>query len=144
MTALNNGDTPRTVKVTAGDKEFDFETGIRLTLTAMLQSPHFLYRVEFGVAMEGEAQIVLVDTPGVFKPRRRLDRAMVRSAWAGASQGAAILESADPHTSVTFVSLACSALAGAREDFLRASKAVEEILRLALFTWMIVSRSSGA
>ncbi len=37
-----------------------------------------------GVVMAGEAQIVLVDTPGVFKPRRRLDRAMVRAAWAGA------------------------------------------------------------
>ncbi|HET9159297.1 MAG TPA: GTPase Era [Caulobacteraceae bacterium] len=33
-----------------------------------------------GVAMEGETQIVLVDTPGIFKPRRRLDRAMVRAA----------------------------------------------------------------
>src|SRR5690606_38634580 len=33
-----------------------------------------------GVMMEGEAQVVLVDTPGIFKPRRRLDRAMVRAA----------------------------------------------------------------
>ena len=33
-----------------------------------------------GVAQEGETQIVLVDTPGIFKPRRRLDRAMVRAA----------------------------------------------------------------
>ena len=38
-----------------------------------------------GVAIEGDAQIVLVDTPGVFKPKRRLDRAMVASALAGAS-----------------------------------------------------------
>jgi GTP-binding protein Era len=37
-----------------------------------------------GVAMAGEAQVVLVDTPGIFTPRRRLDRAMVRSAWGGA------------------------------------------------------------
>jgi GTP-binding protein Era len=36
-----------------------------------------------GVAMLDEAQIVLVDTPGIFTPRRRLDRAMVRSAWGG-------------------------------------------------------------
>ena len=35
-----------------------------------------------GVAMRGETQIVLVDTPGIFKPRRRLDRAMVAAAWA--------------------------------------------------------------
>jgi len=37
-----------------------------------------------GVAMEGEAQIVLVDTPGIFEPKRRLDRAMVQAAWGGA------------------------------------------------------------
>ena len=38
-----------------------------------------------GVAMEGSAQIVFVDTPGLFKPRRRLDRAMVAAAWGGAA-----------------------------------------------------------
>jgi len=37
-----------------------------------------------GVAMEGAAQLVFVDTPGIFAPRRRLDRAMVSAAWAGA------------------------------------------------------------
>ncbi len=36
------------------------------------------------VVMEGPAQIVLVDTPGIFAPRRRLDRAMVSAAWGGA------------------------------------------------------------
>lgn len=38
-----------------------------------------------GIAIEGEAQIVLVDTPGIFKPKRRLDRAMVASALSGAA-----------------------------------------------------------
>jgi GTP-binding protein Era len=38
-----------------------------------------------GVAIEGEAQIILVDTPGIFAPRRRLDRAMVAAAWGGTS-----------------------------------------------------------
>ena len=38
-----------------------------------------------GVAMRGNAQLVLVDTPGIFSPRRRLDRAMVKSAWSGAA-----------------------------------------------------------
>lgn len=34
-----------------------------------------------GVALEGESQLVFVDTPGLFRPRRRLDRAMVAAAW---------------------------------------------------------------
>ena len=38
-----------------------------------------------GIAMEGQSQIVFVDTPGLFKPRRRLDRAMVAAAWGGAA-----------------------------------------------------------
>ena len=37
-----------------------------------------------GIAIAGEAQILLLDTPGIFEPRRRLDRAMVTAAWAGA------------------------------------------------------------
>jgi len=43
-----------------------------------------------GVAIEGDAQIVLVDTPGIFQPKRRLDRAMVQAAWGGA-QGADLI-----------------------------------------------------
>src|SRR3954462_6231074 len=38
-----------------------------------------------GIALAGPAQLVLVDTPGIFEPRRRLDRAMVAAAWAGAA-----------------------------------------------------------
>jgi GTP-binding protein Era len=37
-----------------------------------------------GITIEGSAQIILVDTPGIFSPRRRLDRAMVSTAWSGA------------------------------------------------------------
>lgn len=37
-----------------------------------------------GIAIEGESQILLIDTPGIFAPRRRLDRAMVKAAWEGA------------------------------------------------------------
>ena len=40
-----------------------------------------------GIAIEGEAQLIFVDTPGIFAPRRRLDRAMVGSAW-GSTQDA--------------------------------------------------------
>jgi GTP-binding protein Era len=39
-----------------------------------------------GVAMQGSSQVVLVDTPGIFQPRRRLDRAMVKAAWMGADE----------------------------------------------------------
>ena len=37
-----------------------------------------------GIAMHGDAQVVFVDTPGIFVPKRRLDRAMVNAAWQGA------------------------------------------------------------
>src|SRR5712671_6405714 len=38
-----------------------------------------------GIAIEGQSQLIFVDTPGIFAPRRRLDRAMVAAAWAGAA-----------------------------------------------------------
>jgi GTP-binding protein Era len=44
-----------------------------------------------GIAIEGSAQILLVDTPGIFEPRRRLDRAMVAAAWTGAQDADLIL-----------------------------------------------------
>jgi len=43
-----------------------------------------------GVAIEGDTQLLLVDTPGIFEPQRRLDRAMVAAAWGGA-EGADVL-----------------------------------------------------
>jgi GTPase len=39
-----------------------------------------------GIAIEGQAQLIFVDTPGIFLPRRRLDRAMVTTAWTGAHE----------------------------------------------------------
>src|SRR5215471_15755152 len=39
-----------------------------------------------GIAIEGGAQLIFVDTPGIFAPRRRLDRAMVAVAWSGAHE----------------------------------------------------------
>jgi GTP-binding protein Era len=44
-----------------------------------------------GIAMHGETQIVFVDTPGIFAPKRRLDRAMVQAAWGGAADADVIL-----------------------------------------------------
>ncbi|MCB5424698.1 GTPase Era [Altererythrobacter sp. CC-YST694] len=49
-----------------------------------------------GIALEGDTQIILADTPGIFAPRRRLDRAMVSAAWEGAQEADAILLVVDP------------------------------------------------
>lgn len=76
-----------------------------------------------GVAMVGDAQLVFVDTPGLFRPRRRLDRAMVAAAWSGAADAdvvvllveaqrgltegvAAIIDSIDERTKTAKVVLA--------------------------------------
>ncbi|HRD29676.1 MAG TPA: GTPase Era [Caulobacter sp.] len=61
-------------------------------VTRKVQTTRFPVR---GVAMAGQSQIVLVDTPGIFTPRRRLDRAMVRSAWSGAEDADAIVHLVD-------------------------------------------------
>jgi GTP-binding protein Era len=50
-------------------------------VTHKVQTTRTLVR---GIAIAGEAQLIFVDTPGIFAPRRRLDRAMVTTAWAGA------------------------------------------------------------
>jgi len=44
-----------------------------------------------GIAIEGDAEIIFVDTPGIFRPRRRLDRAMVAAAWTGARDADVVL-----------------------------------------------------
>ncbi|MDQ2095849.1 GTPase Era [Rhodalgimonas zhirmunskyi] len=54
-----------------------------------------------GVAIEGEAQLVFVDTPGLFRPRRRLDRAMVAAAWGGAADADIIVLLVEAHRGIT-------------------------------------------
>jgi GTP-binding protein Era len=54
-----------------------------------------------GVAMEGDAQIVFVDTPGLFRPRRRLDRAMVAAAWGGAADADLVVLLIEAHRGMT-------------------------------------------
>jgi GTP-binding protein Era len=62
-------------------------------VTPKVQTTRNLIR---GIAIEAESQVVLVDTPGIFSPRRRLDRAMIDSAWGSAQEAdivAALLDS---------------------------------------------------
>ena len=54
-----------------------------------------------GIAIEGGSQILLVDTPGIFQPKRRLDRAMVQAAWSGAEDAELILLVVDSNAGVT-------------------------------------------
>jgi GTP-binding protein Era len=68
-------------------------TGTKVSIvTQKVQTTRFPVR---GIAIEGDAQIVLVDTPGIFTPRRRLDRAMVASAWGGASDADVVIHLID-------------------------------------------------
>jgi GTPase len=56
--------------------------GAKVTIVShKVQTTRSLVR---GIAIAGDAQLIFVDTPGIFQPRRRLDRAMVTTAWAGA------------------------------------------------------------
>jgi len=53
------------------------------------------------VTMEGQAQIIFVDTPGLFRPRRRLDRAMVAAAWGGAADADVVVLLIEAHRGLT-------------------------------------------
>jgi GTPase len=56
--------------------------GAKVTIVShKVQTTRTLLR---GIATEGESQLIFIDTPGIFQPRRRLDRAMVSGAWTGA------------------------------------------------------------
>lgn len=61
-------------------------------VTQKVQTTRFSVR---GVAELGETQMVLVDTPGIFEPRRRLDRAMIRAAWGGAQDADTVVHLVD-------------------------------------------------
>ena len=67
--------------------------GEKVTIvTHKVQTTRFAVR---GVAIDGPSQIVLVDTPGVFAPKRRLDKAMVNAAWAGVADADAVIHVVD-------------------------------------------------
>ena len=54
-----------------------------------------------GIAMHGQSQVVFVDTPGIFRPRRRLDRSMVAAAWGGAADADVIVLLIEAHRGLT-------------------------------------------
>ena len=54
-----------------------------------------------GIVMEGQSQLVFVDTPGLFRPRRRLDRAMVAAAWGGAADADVVVLLIEAHRGLT-------------------------------------------
>ncbi|QFR32276.1 GTPase Era [Ancylobacter sp. TS-1] len=54
-----------------------------------------------GIALDGVTQIILVDTPGIFAPKRRLEKAMVRSAWTGAGDADAVVLLVDARAGLT-------------------------------------------
>ena len=66
-------------------------------VTQKVQTTRFPVR---GVAMDGDSQMVLIDTPGIFKPRRRLDRAMVRAAWGRAEDADGVVHLVDANAQI--------------------------------------------
>ncbi len=74
-------------------------TGAKLSIVSpKAQTTRF--RV-LGILMRGPSQILLVDTPGIFRPRRKLDRAMVKAAWTGAEDADLTLLLVDAKTGAT-------------------------------------------
>lgn len=74
-------------------------TGAKLSIvTPKAQTTRF--RV-LGILMRGASQILLVDTPGIFRPRRKLDRAMVAAAWTGAQDADVVLFLVDARAGLT-------------------------------------------
>ncbi|HXQ83841.1 MAG TPA: GTPase Era [Xanthobacteraceae bacterium] len=66
-------------------------------VTPKVQTTRALMR---GIAIQGPAQLIFVDTPGIFSPRRRLDRAMVGTAWGGAQDADVVALVIDAHKGV--------------------------------------------
>jgi GTP-binding protein Era len=83
-------------------------------VTHKVQTTRFPVR---GVMMRGQSQVVLVDTPGIFAPKGRLDRAMVRSAWEGAGDADAVVHLIDArHWTGAFAQAVGQEYEGPEED----------------------------
>lgn len=83
-----------------------------------------------GIALQGEAQIILADTPGLFEPRRRLDRAMVNAAWEGAAEADAILLVVDGRKKkLAYLDPILASLAGRPERKILVLNKVDEVAK---------------
>src|ERR1700679_3070445 len=72
--------------------------GAKVTIvTPKVQTTRALVR---GIAIEGSAQLIFVDTPGLFPPRRRVDRAMVGTAWGSAQDADIVALLVDAHKGI--------------------------------------------
>jgi GTP-binding protein Era len=86
-----------------------------------------------GIAIEDQTQILLVDTPGIFAPRRRLDRAMVAAAWTGAQDADLVLLVIDAAGAVTDeVDLILAGLADRRQPLFLALNKIDLVDKKAL------------
>ncbi len=83
-----------------------------------------------GVALEGESQLVFVDTPGLFQPRRRLDRAMVAAAWGGAADADVVVLLIEAHRGLTDGVRKILEALGQRTDGQRVALAINKIDRV--------------
>ncbi|RWR28631.1 GTPase Era [Sinirhodobacter populi] len=97
-----------------------------------------------GVAMEGQAQIVFVDTPGIFRPRRRLDRAMVTAAWGGAADADIVVLLIEAHRGLTEGAKAIIAALKERGEAHPVALAINKIDRVKAETLLALAEEANA
>ena len=82
-----------------------------------------------GIALRGAAQLIFVDTPGIFAPRRRLDRAMVAAAWAGVEDADLVVVLIDAARGLDDSRAILDRLTEARRSFLIALNKIDLVKR---------------
>ena len=97
-----------------------------------------------GVAIEGESQIVFVDTPGLFRPQRRLDRAMVAAAWGGAADADVVVLLIEAHRGLTEGVRAIIDALASRTEGRRVALAINKIDRVKAETLLALAQEMNA
>lgn len=97
-----------------------------------------------GIAMIGDAQLVFIDTPGIFQPKRRLERAMVAAAWDGAADADEIVLLVDAERGISGdVSAIVDGLKGSRRQAILALNKIDLIRRDRLLALAAALNSHG-